>query len=91
MRHKRLMQLYIGLAPPTHHSNSGAAYCDAADDVGGPMSEARCIVSVHLPHVPNRNQMAPEGPALIIGPSGILQTRVLTAEELALFASFGAG
>jgi hypothetical protein len=26
------------------------------------------------------------GPALIIGPAGILQTRVLTAEELALFA-----
>jgi hypothetical protein len=50
------------------------------------MNEARCMVSVRLPYVPDTNQMAPEGPALIIGPSGILQTRVLTVEELPLFA-----
>jgi hypothetical protein len=50
------------------------------------MNEPHCIVSVHLPHLPDTNQVAPEGTALIIGPGGILQTRVLSAEELALFA-----
>jgi hypothetical protein len=55
-------------------------------DISDVMSEARCTVSVHPPHVPDTNQIAPEEPALIIGPSGIFQARALTAEELALFA-----
>jgi hypothetical protein len=44
------------------------------------------IVTVYLPHHPETSKVAREGRALIIGPNGINQMRVLAAEELALFA-----
>jgi hypothetical protein len=43
-------------------------------------------VSVRLPHIAETSKVAPEVPALIIGPTGTPQMRVLSPEELALFA-----